>query len=164
MKNVTYQRGEVAPVPEERILHFAKMNEVWKVCRIETGIFRSAYGHMTFPYSLELDLQYRLGIEVHAPKGTVGILCLPSRNLAEQFANHESSPGFYTAILRCHTLHAPKPITLLFSFWGLGRWLRGEELLRGGTVNDRNTLYPMAGTVVVPSLTPIECVWRSDDG
>lgn len=160
--NVTYQRGEVSPYPEERVLHFADMHEVWKVCRIEKG-FRSAYGHMTFPYSLKLDLRYQPGVEVHALKGTVGILCFPSRGLAEQFARKESSPQYGVAILRCTTSHAPNPIRALLSFCTIGLWLHGEDLLRETPTHDAYPLRPMAGSATVPSLTPVECVWRSDD-
>ena len=135
------------------------MNEVWKVCRVEDdGTFWSAFAVRCGP---ALDLQYQLGEETRATEGTVGILCFPARADAEAFVR--SMTGWLpAALLRCTTDYATEPTGVLFDLCTrVDLWLYGEVGLRYAVTHLRPFTMPApVGTVTVPSLTPVECVWE----
>lgn len=144
------------------------MAEVWRVCREEGGVFRSVYANTMHCKAIGVDLEYPLGVETHAPRGTVGIFCFEKREDAEWLAGDTIYCGDATgecrelAVLRCLTPHPPEPIHWVFAVGQTSVWLRGRELLLEGRAISAGIATP-TGTVVVPSLTAVERVWEVDD-
>ena len=141
------------------------MNEVYKVCRIDDGVFRSAYADTDKCRRLGLDLEYQPGVETRAPEGTVGIFCYDELAQAQTFADCSVSAyrtvimgSCNVAILRCLTPHTPKPIESMLDFGTEDLWLKGKQLLQEPHDPHYAEVFAVPFARVVSSLTPIEVV------
>ena len=155
--DVTYQAGEASRYPEEHILHFARVNEVYKVCRVaDDGTLRSA-AMSAEASQYGFDLEYPLNEEVHAPEGTVGIFCFPDLACAEKFTRRMSITAYNKrVIVRCTTTHAPRQLWIRYGMTWVRLWRKKAHLLLLRQFNELGIYSTPNGTCVVPSLTPIE--------